>query len=85
MLEDKEKLNAIAWKAKKAEVSYGQYSVMLSQEQKRQIYEDFDQYLQEKREKEEARLSKVNRKKNQKCKSDKSMDNAKTGVNVRCR
>ena len=30
MLDDREKLNAVAWKAKEEGVSYGQFSAMLS-------------------------------------------------------
>ncbi len=38
MLEDNQKINAIAWEAKKRNFSYGVFGAMLTEENKKQIY-----------------------------------------------
>ena len=63
MLNDREKLNAVAWQAKKESASYGQFSAMLSEERKRQIYWDYEQFLNQRKEEEQARLSRAQKRK----------------------
>ena len=45
MLEDNQKINAIAWEAKKRNFSYGVFSTMLTEENKKQIYKQYEEYL----------------------------------------
>lgn len=45
MLEDNQKINAIAWEAKKRNFSYGVFSAMLTEENKKQVYKQFEEYL----------------------------------------
>lgn len=59
MLSDREKLDAVVWKAKEKEVSYGQFSAMLSETVKNQIYKEYENYLEEKAKAEEIRLRKA--------------------------
>ena len=56
MLKDNLKLNAIAWKAKSAGQSYGVFSVTLSEKDKEQIYMEYEQMLENRKEEENARL-----------------------------
>lgn len=56
MLKNNLKLNAIAWKAKSAEQSYGNFSVSLSEKDKEQIYLEYEQMLERRKEEENARL-----------------------------
>lgn len=46
MLDDTQKLNAIVWAAKQQEVSYGVFSATLTEEKYRQIYKDYENYLE---------------------------------------
>lgn len=45
MLEDNQKINAIAWEAKKRNLSYGIFSSTLTEENKKQIYTEYEKYL----------------------------------------
>lgn len=45
MLEDNQKINVIAWEAKKRNFSYGVFSAMLTEENKKQVYKQFEEYL----------------------------------------
>lgn len=45
MLEDSQKINAIAWEAKRRNLSYGVFSAMLTEENKQQIYKEYEKYL----------------------------------------
>ena len=56
MLENNLKLDAIAWKAKSAGKSYGVFSVTLSEKDKEQIYMEYEQMLENRKEEENARL-----------------------------
>lgn len=56
MLKNNLKLNAIAWKAKSVEQSYGNFSVSLSEKDKEQIYLEYEQMLERRKEEENARL-----------------------------
>lgn len=56
MLNNSLKLNAIAWKAKSAGQSYGKFSVYLSEEDKEQIYMEYEQMLEKRKEEENTRL-----------------------------
>lgn len=56
MLEDNQKINAIAWEAKKRNFSYGVFSAMLTEENKKQIYKEFEEYLTARKEAEKARI-----------------------------
>lgn len=56
MLKNNLKLNAIAWKAKSAGKSYGKFSVSLSEKDKEQIYMEYEQMLERRKEEENARL-----------------------------
>lgn len=57
MLADRNKVDAIAWGAKREGVSYGQFSVSLTEKKKQQVYAEYESYLYEKEEEEKARLS----------------------------
>lgn len=59
MLSDREKLDAVVWKAKEKEVSYGQFSAMLSETAKKQIYSEYEKYLEGKAKAKEIRMSKA--------------------------
>lgn len=50
------KLNAIAWKAKSVGQSYGKFSVYLSEKDKEQIYMEYEQMLEKRKEEENTRL-----------------------------
>lgn len=56
MLKNNLKLNAIAWKAKSAGKSYGVFSVTLSEKDKEQIYMEYEQMLEIRKEEENMRL-----------------------------
>ena len=56
MLKNNLKLNASAWKAKSAGQSYGNFSVSLSEKDKEQIYLEYEQMLERRKEEENARL-----------------------------
>lgn len=56
MLKNNLKLNAIAWKAKSAGQSYGVFSVSLSEKDKEQIYMEYEQMLEIRKEEENMRL-----------------------------
>lgn len=56
MLKSNLKLNAIAWKAKSVGKSYGMFSVALSEKDKEQIYIEYEQMLETRKEEEIARL-----------------------------
>lgn len=59
MLKDNLKLNAIAWKAKSAGQSYGVFSVTLSEKDKEQIYMEYEQMLENRKEEENMWLEQV--------------------------
>ncbi len=61
MLEDNQKINAIAWEAKKRNFSYGVFSAMLTEENKKQIYKEFEEYLTARKEAEKARIKKYSK------------------------
>lgn len=63
MLEDSQKINAIAWEAKKRNLSYGIFSSMLTEEIKQQIYKEYEKYLLAKKEAEKKRIRKYSKKK----------------------
>lgn len=63
MLDGNQKVNAIAQEAKKQGVSYGMLSSMLTEDKKKQIYEKYESYLEEKQRAEKMRLEKNTRKK----------------------
>lgn len=48
MLNGNQKVNAIAWEAKKQGVSYGMFSAMLTEDRKQQVYKAYEIYLEEK-------------------------------------
>ena len=56
MLKNNLKLNAIAWKAKSAGKSFGVFSVTLSEKDKEQIYMEYEQMLEIRKEEENMRL-----------------------------
>ena len=56
MLKNNLKLNAIAWKAKSASQSYGVFSVSLSEKDKEQIFMEYEQMLENRKEEENMRL-----------------------------
>lgn len=56
MLKNNLKLNAIAWKAKNAGQSYGMFSIALSEEDKEQIYMEYEQMLERRKDEENIRL-----------------------------
>lgn len=58
MLKGNQKVDAIAWEAKKQGVSYGMFSSMLTENRKQQIYEAYENYLEEKQAAEKMRLKK---------------------------
>lgn len=61
MLEDNQKINAIAWEAKKRNFSYGVFSTMLTEENKKQIYKQYEEYLTARKEAEKARIKKYSK------------------------
>ena len=63
MLEDSQKINAIAWEAKRRNLSYGVFSAMLTEENKQQIYKEYEKYLLKKKEAEKERIRKYSKKK----------------------
>ncbi len=63
MLEDNQKINAIAWEAKKRNLSYGIFSSTLTEENKKQIYTEYEKYLRIKKEAEKERIRKFSKKK----------------------
>ncbi|MCI8877313.1 MAG: hypothetical protein HFI77_15200 [Lachnospiraceae bacterium] len=63
MLEDSQKINAIAWEAKKRNLSYGIFSSMLTEEIKQQIYREYEKYLLAKKEAEKKRIRTYSKKK----------------------
>lgn len=56
MLKGNEKIDAIAWEARKQGLTYGIFSASLSIQQKEEIYHSYEEYLEEKRRKEKERL-----------------------------
>lgn len=56
MLSAAQKIDAITWKAREAGVSYGIFSVDLSETTKKNIYDEYEIYWCKKQEKEQARL-----------------------------
>lgn len=46
MLKDSEKLNAIAWKARKIGISYGMLSATLTKDEEAKIYDEYEKYWQ---------------------------------------
>ncbi len=64
MLDDSQKINAIAWEAKKRNLSYGIFSSMLTEEIKQQIYKEYEKYLLAKKEAEKKQIRKYSKKKN---------------------
>ncbi len=58
MLNRNQKVDAIAWEAKKQGVSYGMFSAMLKEDRKQQIYKAYESYLEEKQASEKRRLKK---------------------------
>lgn len=62
MLEDNQKINAIAWEAKKRNLSYGIFSSTLTEENKKQIYTEYEKYLRIKKEAEKERIRKFSKK-----------------------
>ena len=64
MLEDSQKINAIAWEAKKRNLSYDIFSSMLTEEVKQQIYREYEKYLLARKEAEKERMRKCSKKKN---------------------
>lgn len=63
MLKGNQKVDAIAWEAKKQGVSYGMFSSMLAEDRKQQIYKAYENYLEEKQTAEKMRLKKLKTKK----------------------
>ena len=63
MLEDSQKINAIAWEAKRRNLSYGVFSAMLTEENKQQIYKEYEKYLLAKKEAEKKRIRTYSKKK----------------------
>ena len=63
MLEDNQKINAIAWEAKKRNLSYGIFSSTLTEENKNKIYTEYEKYLRIKKEAEQERIRKFSKKK----------------------
>ena len=63
MLEDSQKINAIAGEAKRRTLSYGVFSAMLTEENKQQIYKEYEKYLLAKKEAEKERIRKYSKKK----------------------
>lgn len=63
MLEDNQKINAIAWEAKKRNLSYGIFSSTLTEENRKQIYTEYEKYLLIKKEAEKERIRKFSKKK----------------------
>ena len=61
MLKDKQKIDAIAWKAKKEDLSYGLFSAMLTEESEIYIYKEYEEYLAAKEAAEKARLRKYSK------------------------
>lgn len=45
MLNDTQKISAVAWAAGKQGLSYGLFSAMLTEEKHRQIYKEYEDYL----------------------------------------
>ena len=43
MLKDNQKIVAIAWEAKKQDLSYGMFSAMLTEESKIHIYKEYEE------------------------------------------
>lgn len=64
MLNGNQKVDAIAWEAKKQGVSYGALSAVLTEDKKQQIYKKYDSYLDEKQKAEKLRLKKHSNKRN---------------------
>lgn len=58
MLNGNQKVDAIAWEARKQGVSYGVFSAMLKEDRKQQIYKAYESHLEEKQEAEKIRLKK---------------------------
>lgn len=53
------KLNAIAWKAGKAGLSYGMFCASLTEEEKKQIYREYEQLIADRQKEEEERLQRA--------------------------
>jgi hypothetical protein len=61
MLKDNQKIVAIAWEAKKQDLSYGMFSAMLTEESKIHIYKEYEEYLMAKEAAEKARIRKYSK------------------------
>lgn len=59
MLKENLKLNALAWKAKYVGQSYGVFCVSLSEEDKEQIYLEYELLLEKRRQEEDERLQRA--------------------------
>ncbi len=62
MLKGNEKIDAIAWAAKKQSLSYGIFSASLTEKYKENIYAEYERRLAEKQKREEERLRNCKRK-----------------------
>lgn len=58
MLSGNQKVDAIAWEAKKQGVSYGIFSTKLTEDKKQQIYNKYEKHLEAKQRAEKIRLKK---------------------------
>ncbi|MCC8103210.1 MAG: hypothetical protein LIP11_13485 [Clostridiales bacterium] len=56
MLKEAQKLDAIAWKAGQEKISYGKFIISLSEDEKKQIYEEYELQYNEKQEEENKRI-----------------------------
>jgi len=61
MLKDNQKIVAIAWEAKKQDLSYGMFSTMLTEKSKIHIYKEYEEYLMAKETAEKARIRKYSK------------------------
>ncbi|MDO4339992.1 MAG: hypothetical protein Q4C91_18195 [Eubacteriales bacterium] len=67
MLKNSQKIDALAWKARQENVSYGVFSATLTDRKKKQIYEEYEAYICAKQKAEEKRLKNIKKvKKNRK-------------------
>ena len=62
MLSSSQKVTAIAWAAKKENVSYGSFSAILTFEKTQQLYTEYEAYLNEKQRVEREILAEQRRK-----------------------
>ncbi|MCD7819100.1 MAG: hypothetical protein LUH07_08625 [Lachnospiraceae bacterium] len=59
MLNNSQRIDAIAWKAKSEKISYGAFSSLLNEKQKNKIYEEYEVHWTNKMEAERKRLERV--------------------------